>query len=292
MRTTIVSEATPGQENEDFAGATAGAAVLLDGAGMSGVDDGGCRHGVAWYTRHLGGMLLAGLAGDAGPAGDARPAGETGAEAGLETTLAAILGNAIDAVANLHRGTCDLTHPGTPSATVVMLRRVRDRLEYLVLADSTLVLTGDDGHQALSDGRAAVLGRQHQVSMDALPNGTPEHDQVVRENVAQMRAYRNRPGGFWVAAVDPEAATQALTGVCPAADIRSAILASDGAARLVDRFALADWSMVEDMIATAGPQAVIGAVRAAEHDDPQGRRWPRAKRHDDATLVYCDWLDA
>lgn len=48
MRVSIATEPAPGQsENEDFAGAVARAAVLLDGAGSPGGEAGGCVHGVA-----------------------------------------------------------------------------------------------------------------------------------------------------------------------------------------------------------------------------------------------------
>ena len=44
--------------NEDFAAATDRTAVVLDGVSAQPGD--GCVHGVAWYTRRLGGLLLAG----------------------------------------------------------------------------------------------------------------------------------------------------------------------------------------------------------------------------------------
>jgi hypothetical protein len=31
---------------------------------------------------------------------------------------------------------------------------------------------------------------------------------------------------------------------------------------------------------------VFGRIRAAETGDPDGARWPRAKRHDDAAIVH------
>ena len=35
-----------------------------------------------------------------------------------------------------------------------------------------------------------------------------------------------------------------------------------------------------------GIAAVFGRIRAAEAGDPDGARWPRAKRHDDAAIVH------
>jgi hypothetical protein len=36
----------------------------------------------------------------------------------------------------------------------------------------------------------------------------------------------------------------------------------------------------------SGPSELVRRVRAAEAADPQGRRWPRTKHSDDATVVY------
>lgn len=72
-----------------------------------------------------------------------------------------------------------------------------------------------------------------------------------------MLAYRNRPGGFWVAATAPEAAHHALTGQVDLPT--SALLVSDGAARVVDRFGLATWEDVTRLVAASGVHALIEA---------------------------------
>jgi hypothetical protein len=41
-----------------------------------------------------------------------------------------------------------------------------------------------------------------------------------------------------------------------------------------------------EVLAEQGPDAIIQQVRAAERSDPDGRRWPRGKRHDDASAAY------
>jgi len=51
-----------------------------------------------------------------------------------------------------------------------------------------------------------------------------------------------------------------------------------------------------DLVGRTGPRggtgsgAVLDAVRAAETDDPDGRRWPRSKRHDDQSLAVVSWV--
>lgn len=271
MRVTFATEAAPGRPNEDFVAATSDAIVLLDGAGTPAGSESGCVHGVAWYARSLGSNLIAGLAQDGKP-------------------LTEILAEGIKAVASLHDFVCDLDHPGSPSATVVMLRRTADTLDYLVLADSVLVLDTLDAAEPLvvCDDREALVGAAHRTSMDALPSGSPEHAAAHRKYVETLREHRNRDGGFWVAAADPLAAEQALTGTVPTSGVRAAALLSDGASRLVDRFHLATWRQALDVLAGSGPAELIRRVREAERSDPDGSRWPRGKTYDDATAAL--WM--
>jgi hypothetical protein len=259
--------AKPDRPNEDFAVVGVNAAVLLDGAGTPPGTESGCVHGVAWYARTLGGLLLAASAGEA--------------------TLAGALAVGIEQVNRLHVGTCDLKHSDTPSATVVAVRWDASELEYLVLADSVLVLERPGGEPtAITDDREAVVGRELRKPMDALPTGTPEHARALRDYVAKLADHRNRPGGFWVANTDPAAADEAITGRLTRDDVGAVALLSDGASRLADRFGLTTWRNTLDALADQGPAALIRQVRDAENSDPEGQRWPRGKAHDDATVVY------
>ncbi|MFG2042510.1 hypothetical protein [Dactylosporangium sp. NPDC048998] len=84
--------------------------------------NGGCVHGPAWYVHRLAARLCAGYV------------------AAPRTTLAQLLADAIDGVRGDHGGSCDLAHPGTPAATVCALQVHDAEAEYLVLADSPMVL--------------------------------------------------------------------------------------------------------------------------------------------------------
>ena len=146
-------QGSPERPNEDFVAAAAGAVVVLDGCGLPLGTDLGCSHGTAWYARSLGTRLLArmleGLGPQAGPPigpfeGPHRPGARP---------LVARLAGAIADVAAAHRATCDLRVPTTPAATVLALRLRGDLVDYLVLADSTVLLDGRDGLREITGGR-------------------------------------------------------------------------------------------------------------------------------------------
>jgi hypothetical protein len=123
MRVVLATQpGIPGWPNEDFAAAAPGAAVLLDGCTtVPRGRDTGCQHGVAWYARTLGGVLLAAITADPPP------------------PLAEALAGAIGVVRASHEGTCDLANPATPAATVTAVRAAAGHIDLLALADSVLL---------------------------------------------------------------------------------------------------------------------------------------------------------
>jgi hypothetical protein len=268
MRVLLASEpSAAGRPNEDFAAAVPGAVVLLDGAGNEPESGIGCVHGIAWYARTLGGLLAAGACDDRVP-------------------LAEVLSRGIERVGQMHAGTCDLGHPATPGATVIIARQRGDTLEYLVLCDSVLVLQPCAGEpRAITDTKLDESVARLRPPAGLVP-GTPEHDAAWRAYTQGLDDARNQPGGYWLAAADPAAADHALTGSRPVAALSAVALLSDGASRLADRFHLATWTQICDILTAEGPQGLIAQVRAAESGDPRGERWPRGKIHDDATAVF------
>jgi len=74
--------------------------------------------------------------------------------------------------------------------------------------------------------------------------------------------------------------------------LRRAALLSDGAARLVDRFHLADWEQLLDLLTAEGPEELIHRTRQAELAETEAERdQRRGKKHDDATAVLVSHLN-
>ncbi len=182
--------------------------------------------------------------------------------------LGGALANAISAVAREHG-----LEPGhSPSSTVSMVRWDESEVEALVLADSPVVAFGRFGTDVVSDDRLVSL-----------------RGGGLLQTGADVRRLRNAENGFWVAEADPAAAHKAVRRSWPRADVDAVLVATDGVAVGVDEYGLFDWPEVLQLAKTDGPEAVLDVVRAAENDDPDAVRWPRAKRHDDQVLVLADF---
>ena len=269
MRSALATLPGSPRPNEDFVAATDGLAVVLDGATTPGHLETGCSHGTRWFSHALGAEIVHRLVTEPGP--------------GLADGLAA----AIESLAERHAATCDIAHPGHPSATVALLRETPDALEYLVLADATAAFETRSGIEVFSDTRVEEIAARRHPDPAAAPLGTAEHAAEVADLTIALRGHRNRPGGFWVAAVDPQAAYQALSGSFERSEVTGAAVLTDGASILADRFHVMDWPETFRALREDGPAGLLDRVRKVEAGDPAGARWPRGKVHDDATVVYC-----
>jgi hypothetical protein len=165
-----------------------------------------------------------------------------------------------------------LTPGNSPSSTVSMLRWTESAVEALVLADSPIVAFGQFGADVVSDDRLVTL-----------------RDNGLLRTGADVRRRRNAGDGFWVAEADPAAAHEAVRRSWPRDEVDAVVIATDGVSIGVDEYGLFTWPEVLRLAKTRSPEAVLDAVRAAELDDPDAVRWPRAKRHDDQALVLAEF---
>ena len=244
MRITYATESAPGHVNEDCAICGNEWAVVLDGATAPEGVDSGCVHDVPWLVRHLAAAVTRRILLDSG-------------------SLPDLLAASIEETRDAHAATCDLGNPDSPSSTISIVR-VRDgAADYLTLGDSPIVIRGEG--QALTPIADDRLGH--------LPGGRPYTLELVR-------SLRNKPGGFWVASTDPEAAYRAVTGSVPFEASTEIGIFTDGASRLVESYGY-EWEHVFSILETSGPGGVISLVRAAERDRPLRG----GKQHDDATAV-------
>jgi hypothetical protein len=263
MRTVAASEpGSPTVASEDWHHAARYFTVVLDGATTrTGT---GCVHGVPWYVHQLGMAIVTGLT--------RRPRHPHEA-----------LRGAISHVAGLHPE-CDLTHPGTPSAGVGIAIDTGVFLLWLVLGDVTVAVDMGRRVKIVVDDRVSATAATQRETADHYPIGHPGKATALLAMKEQELAARNRPGGYWIAAADPQAADHALIGTVSSWS-RATVL-TDGAGRATRDFGLMTWDTLIG-VAGADPGNVIRAVRVAEAADPDGSAWPRNKASDDATVVHA-----
>lgn len=257
-----------GRVNEDWVAASPDAVIVLDGVTAPRVASRGCTHSVAWFTQQLGGRLFV-LLGEA-------------------LDMENVLAGAIDQVVALHRDSCDLASPGVPAAAVAIIRKRAGVLDYLVLADTVIVIDMGTEIRVVSDSRVDEAAPEALAATREVAIGTPEHQAAVARMSVEQLKKRNIPGGYWVAAAEREAAFNAVVGQVPVGDVRRVAIFTDGASRAVDTFQQMDWAACLDYLQEHGPRGLIRHVRQIEETDPVGMRWPRFKVSDDATVAIVE----
>lgn len=179
-----------------------------------------------------------------------------------------------------------------PSATVGITRLQPEQIDYLVLSDVTLVLYGKRtkviNTKVITDTAVQDTSRQAQQSFAAALGRSGSYsaaraevnDMLIQHRLTQM----NRPGGYWVASFDAEAPSHAITGRVARHSYDTALLCTDGFARLVDLFGI--FSSWQQLIESRLPLAErVQRLRAAEASDPECIEYPRWSVHDDASAL-------
>jgi hypothetical protein len=275
MQVCLASEAAPGRPaNEDHGFAVEGLVGVLDGVSVPAGMDTGCHHGPAWYVQRLSDHLMVGY----------------GREP--DAPLDRLLAEAISAVRGDHGDGCDLDNPGTVASTVCLLRNAGSHVDYLVLADSPLVLDrGDDVQVVIDDRFEKAVAQLRPIPLTSEADiDSAKQAAHVRVRMAEKHKLTNQPHGYWIAAANPAAAYESVTGTAPLHGpdrVRRAALLTDGASAAVEQFKLLDWRALLDVLTNDGPHELIRRVRNAEHTDHDGHARPRYKRHDDATAALC-----
>jgi hypothetical protein len=275
MEVRLASQAAPGRAaNEDYGFALPGFVGVLDGVSVPAGLSTGCVHGPAWYVRRLATHLAHAYARN------------------TDAALTDLLANAIELVNNDHGGQCDLSHPGTPASTVSLLRQTGERIDYLVLCDSPLVVDQGEKVTVLTDARfeAAVAEMRAEALTGQSAIGSADHAERLLQVAIKRQERTNQPDGYWISAANPQAAHEAIIGSLALRGderVRRAALLTDGASCAVEDFELFDWRGLLDLLTTDGPDTLISRVRQAELSDRDGYARPRYKRHDDATAALC-----
>ncbi|MDQ1036170.1 hypothetical protein QFZ75_002586 [Streptomyces sp. V3I8] len=260
MRSELISvPGDPARPDEDYASVglpasgQGGSIVVLDGV-TPPASDPDCLHSVPWFTARLGGAL-----------------GELSVSR-RDLTLAEILSRAITRTADAHRTTCDLSHPRTPQATVVLARWSPESVEYLVLSDSVLLVGSPSGAvTAVLDDRLARVPRA-----------------LLTSHAVVDSTLRNKEDGFFTAAADPAVAALAVTGSLPRSEVHTLTALTDGAARWVEKFDEGTWTDLAALVRKEGAESLITRVRALERADTDRKLLGTSKTHDDATVVHVE----
>lgn len=163
------------------------------------------------------------------------------------------------------------------------------RLECLWFGDCTALYRDDGGLQTIGDAEARRDAERARVATYILKHrGDPAASKVRTEFQPALREARNAvntDAGGYLFGPDAKAAAHAQSAELTAKPGATLLLATDGFFALVSDY---DAHSAEELMALAEEKglSVLGEeLRAIEAGDPDGKRYARFKRHDDATAL-------
>ncbi|SNR93512.1 hypothetical protein SAMN06265360_1374 [Haloechinothrix alba] len=195
--------------------------------------------------------------------------------------LAEVLYTAIEATAHEF----DLRPGESPSSTVAIARARARWLDVLVLGDTDVITPGHAVKDVRIDALDLAPRRRYRERLAAGTGYDDEHRRLLRELQHEQAKHRNREGGYWIAEAAPEAAKHALTEQLPASETPWAILVTDGAYEVMEHLDLDDWPQLAEAMSSELEATLRRCHTWEQHEDPDARSLPRAKRHDDKSIA-------
>ncbi|HVP85132.1 MAG TPA: hypothetical protein VMS78_10445 [Rhizomicrobium sp.] len=178
-----------------------------------------------------------------------------------------------------------------PFASMMFVAAQSDRVEALWFGDcAALVKRPGDDLQIIGE---AFAKREHEasglVALAAAANvSAPASNRNRPEFLAFLRRERNgvnsRPGR-WLFSPDARCAEHAQSLSFAAPSGTHMLLVSDGFLALASDYLRYDADTLLEAAVPKGLRALYNELRAIEDADPEGRKYPRFKKSDDATAV-------
>lgn len=149
-----------------------------------------------------------------------------------------------------------------------------DAVAIVQAPDGAISLIGDAGKPADEQGRARKV-----MTMTAADR---------RQWLADARATHNRPGGYWIFGVQPEAAAHVTHVLAPAPAGARILLMTDGFYRLVSPYGRYDDKGLIEAASAKGLGALLAELRSLEADPGDDAKIGRFKTSDDATALLIE----
>lgn len=180
----------------------------------------------------------------------------------------------------------DLERWKLPTASVLMIAETQTGIAGLDLGDSRCFILDAAGVAFAFGGKPRAADNEAADAARFIQNGQkPLERQDALDHLRAGRAHHNTENGYWVFGLQPEAATQARAWTAPLQRPAHLVLATDGFAALVDRYAAYDPATLVTSALEKGLAELGRELRAIESADAGGAQHPRWKASDDATAL-------
>ncbi|MFT8872848.1 MAG: hypothetical protein ABF868_11230 [Sporolactobacillus sp.] len=263
------SEKGSAPANEDAVGGCDGTYWIIDGATsvFEPTHYFGTDSDVVWLVQHLSAALTACVA----------------SKQSLAESLAQALSLVRADAAGLFKKTATVEPFRLPSFTIVMVREHGHVLDYYLLGDCGLFVSGGKRPMFLTDERLKQMtDASHRAAATIAADSLGDKRERLYDVLRGHRRLMNTPEGYWIGSLDGTGVPYGLTGTAPLGTASRVLICCDGFLRLFDLFQQHDWRA--RLFDRAPLVAAVSRLRTLESEDRDCRRFPRNKVSDDVTV--------
>lgn len=178
----------------------------------------------------------------------------------------------------------------TPSASVVIIKFHKSKLEYFLLGDCTLLFKDLNKNLLIKDERVCKFDDEIYRKMDNLnkiENLTiDEKKKILLPFIIENRLKKNSEEGYWILEFNKEAVEKAVHGFIDIENEAKIIMSSDGFSCAWDRYNIFNKNEIIEIGQYKGIEYIKNETRKLEDKDKKGLIFPRFKKSDDSSCVY------
>ncbi len=182
-----------------------------------------------------------------------------------------------------------------PSSSIVLIRWIKDTLEYFILGDCTLLIENNNELNIIKDDSVTRLDNKVFQAMDEIMKKEGktllEAKKEVNNLIVSNRLLKNTNEGYWILGFDTEAVDRALYGKIRLDNDTKLLIASDGFSAITDRYNYINMDNLIYETQNKGLDNLCKKLREIEEDDSSGDKYPRFKKNDDASAVYIELMN-
>ncbi len=177
-----------------------------------------------------------------------------------------------------------------PFASMMLVSLVRDKLHALWFGDcAALVRRYGENVEIVGDALAKRARERERVAWLAASLGATSAEKGIREiflpALRRVRNLVNTEAGGWLYGPDIRAGDHAARANVAAPMGTIILLVTDGFLALASDYERYNIESLFDAVQSRGLKTLGAELRAIEESDPEGRRFPRFKKSDDATAM-------
>lgn len=177
-----------------------------------------------------------------------------------------------------------------PSASVIIIKFYKDKLEYILLGDCTLLLNKLDENIKIKDERVCKLDEKVFLKMEKLNKSSNltilEKKDILLPFIIENRLKKNTDKGYWILEFNKDAVEKSIHGYIDIEDEVKIMMSSDGFSCAWDRYNIFEENEMIEVGKSKGIEYINEKIRELEKKDNNGMIFPRFKESDDSSCVY------